>query len=142
MMKKRFQRGPLLVALVGLLGLTAPACVILLPLEDKPKVHGKHAKKERPPPWAPAHGYRRKHHKHDLVFDAKIGVYVVVDLLGHYFYRDRFYKRVDGQWWTAARITSGWTVVGADGIPPGLRGTKLKGPKKHRGRSAPAKHGH
>ncbi len=138
MTKTRFQRGPLLVALVGLLGLTAPACTIPLPLEAKPKVH---AKKGGPPPWAPAHGYRKKHHRHDLVFDAKIGVYVVVDLPGYYFYRDRFYKSVDGKWWTAAKITSGWTVVGAGGIPPGLRGTKLKGSKK-RGRSAPAKHGH
>jgi hypothetical protein len=137
MMKSRLQRGSLLLSLVGLLALTGPACVI--PVHPKAGVYAK--KKGGPPPWAPAHGYRQKHHGHDLVFDAKIGVYVVVKLPGYYFYRDRFYRSVDGEWSVSGKIRSGWAVVTTDKLPPGLRPAKVKGPKKHRRHPAPAKHG-
>ncbi len=53
-----------------------------------------------PPPWAPAHGYRRNHqraYQHrdatvDLAFDSGLGVYVVVGL-PNYYYWDGFYLR-------------------------------------------------
>ena len=138
MTTNHLRKGSLGVVLLGLLMLAGPAC-LPLQLETGPTVYTKkHAKKGGPPPWAPAHGYRHKRHGHDLVFDTKIGVYVIVDLPGHYFYHDRFYRRADGRWWVSAELASGWAVVTVYELPPGLRPTKSKRHKHHR-RRVPAK---
>jgi hypothetical protein len=71
-----------------------------------------------PPPWAPAHGYRHKHAQGmELVYDAQLGVYVVVGRDGLYFRHDRFYRR----------------------LPPGLRKQHAKkhGKKKHHAKRLP-----
>jgi hypothetical protein len=85
-----------------------------------------------PPPHAPAHGYRHKHHTHagsvDLVFDSGLGVYVVVGWPDHYWSDDHYYRWVDGGWLRSAHLDGGWAACSSGRIPPGLA-------KKH------AKHG-
>lgn len=92
-----------------------------------------------PPDHAPAHGYRRKHHDArqgaELVFDARLGVYVVVDLPRHYYW-DGVYLRVEeGAWYASARLDGGWEPRSSEALPPGLR-KSLSGAKEKKG------HGH
>ena len=81
---------PLAIAtlLAGLLALAG--CVHVHEHDHKHK----HEQKGGPPPWAPAHGYRHKHHGADLVFDAHIGVYVVVGHPHVYFHDGHYFRRV------------------------------------------------
>lgn len=88
-----------------------------------------------PPPHAPAHGYRHKHRVSgvDLVFDSGLGVYVVVGVPYHYYYRDRFYRFRDGRWYFATRYGGPWHVAEGRSVPPGLR-KKARGWKGGKGR--------
>lgn len=92
-----------------------------------------------PPPWAPAHGYRHKHHDGvELVFDAKLGVYVVLGHDHYFFHGDRFYRDHDGRWLVSAQFHGPWVSVAVTDLPSGLRVTKHK-KHKHHGRGHPAK---
>lgn len=99
----------------------------------KDKVH-----KGGPPPWAPAHGHRHKHHDVELVFDADLDVYVVVGRPGVYFRGDDYYCLRGGEWWVGSRWNGPWAAVVVGDLPPGLRQKYAKGPrgkgrgKKHR----------
>ena len=101
--------------------------------------------KHGPPPHAPAHGYRHKHHHHgvELVFDSKIGVYAVAGRRDHYFYNDHFYHLVDAGWVVSGRLDRGWVRIEPEKLPKGLakqwRKAKGHGKGKHR---HPAKHGY
>lgn len=86
-----------------------------------------------PPPWAPAHGYRRKHPSGaTLVYDAGLGVYVVAGMPGYYYVDDRFYRIVDGGWHAAVDINGPWHGSNTRGLPPGLA--------KKQGRGGPPGH--
>jgi hypothetical protein len=92
-----------------------------------------HGKRGGPPPWAPAHGYRHHHGGVDLVWDAHIGVYVVVGHRHAYFHDGWYFRRVGTRWercksWKQAR----WKVVEVDVVPVAL--VKYHAPRK-------AKHG-
>lgn len=78
--------------------------------------------KPGPPPHAPAHGRRNKGSQHDenLVFDAQLGVHVVVGMTNVYFHADRFYRLGDGRWEISARIDGGWEPLGSHPLPKGL----------------------
>jgi hypothetical protein len=92
-----------------------------------------------PPPHAPAHGYRHKHHRDgvDLVFDTSLGVYVVVGHIDHWFSDDHYYRVRDGRWFIASHFDGPWAVVQVDRLPTGLKvkhgGAKLKGKGKSKG---------
>jgi hypothetical protein len=107
--------------------------------------HPRHEHKGGPPPWAPAHGYRHKHENGvELVFDSKIGIYVVVGRPGHYFHRDRYYRSYDGRWQVSVAVSGPWNVVSVSKLPPGLR-DRAKKRGHHRGKPGkrmPAKHGY
>jgi hypothetical protein len=61
--------------------------------------HDRHPKaKVGPPPHAPAHGYRHRHHGPDLVFDSRLGVYVAVGHPHVYFHGGHYYRRVSSGW--------------------------------------------
>ena len=115
---------------------------------DRPRVVQAH--KPGPPPHAPAHGYRHKHHAHgvDLVFDSGLGVYLVVGLADHFFLHDQFYRRSGGEWFVSAELGHGWTAVGSSVLPKGLgkakRAKKHKQAHKKHGKkhAPPAKHGY
>jgi hypothetical protein len=85
-----------------------------------------------PPPHAPAHGYRHKHHGHDLEFDSFLGVYVVVGLTSHYFIDGVFYKVTDHGWFSSHDIDKGWKAYKKDKLPGGLhKKYKYKDKDKH-----------
>jgi hypothetical protein len=89
-----------------------------------------------PPPHAPAHGYRQEYHGVELVFDSGCGVYVVVGLPSHYYYKGHFYRFYGGQWQVSVEIGGPWNPVSEASLPPGLRGKeRAKGrPKERPGR--------
>ncbi len=88
-----------------------------------------------PPPHAPAHGYRQKHRRSgaDLVFDSGLGVYVVVGL-GHYFYRDRFYRWRNDAWQISVNARGPWNWIDEAAVPRRLFKSKAKGRGKGKGR--------
>ncbi len=107
--------------------------------------------KPGPPPHAPAHGHRHKHHHHgvELVFDAHLGVYVVVGRDDVFFHRDHFYRIVDGGWQVSVRLDDGWAHAHHGKLPKGLskkaHGAKHHGKGHHRAKRRrdghhPAKH--
>jgi hypothetical protein len=109
-----------------------------------------YAKSHGPPPHAPAHGYRHKHH-HDaveLVFDGGLGAYAVVGRPGYYWHSDHYLRWVSGEWRVSGRIDGGWVVVSSDRVPAKLvakhakHNKKARRLQKHKHGSAPAKHGY
>jgi hypothetical protein len=94
--------------------------------------HHKHG----PPPHAPAHGYRHKHHGVDFVYDSEWGVYVVVGFPSHYYYKSHYYRFHEAHWEMGVHIDGPWKFVSEKSLPKGLRGKeKGKGKsKEHPGR--------
>lgn len=88
-----------------------------------------------PPAHAPAHGYRRHHHGHDLDFDDRLGVYIVVGSPGFYFWDDFYWRLRDGFWVRASAFDGPWLVIEDSyrHLPPGLG--KKHGYGKNHGKS-------
>ena len=89
-----------------------------------------------PPPHAPAHGYRHKHHDHELVFDAHLGVYIVVGLANYYFSDGHYYRHDRDYWHYSDRIDGKWHKADKKKVPPGLakkRHDRDRSSKKKRG---------
>lgn len=99
-----------------------------------------------PPPHAPAHGHRHKHDAHnvELVFDAGLGLYVVVGHLDHYFHRERFFRWDGKSWYASSTLGQGWVVIHIDTLPEGLRKAHRRahkaGKKRRHDHHPPAKH--
>ena len=70
-----------------------------------------------PPPHAPAHGYRHKHHSHDLEYDSGLGIYVVIGLPDHYFTDGVYYKRTKHGWYSSHDVDKGWKEYKKDNLP-------------------------
>ena len=103
---------------VGVQGLGAP--------------HKTKYKKKGPPPHAPAHGYRHKHHRgHNLVFDSGIGAYVVLNVPETYF-GNNLYMRLstDGKWMVSTTLEGGWRIAAGNEVPHKLKAHKEKKHKK------------
>lgn len=87
-----------------------------------------------PPPYAPAHGYRAKHHHHDLVYDVHLGVYVVVGLHDHYYHNGHYYKYVRDGWYYSRYTDRDWRrYYDERKLPPGLA-KKFHGNGRGKGR--------
>jgi hypothetical protein len=107
-----------------------------------------HGSKGGPPPWAPAHGYRHKHAGADLVFDAHLGVYVVVGHPHVYFEGDHYYRHVDSHWESCRNLGKAkWRTIEVAEVPGSLVKHYAKGPKPGHGHGkgkakggGPAKH--
>lgn len=82
-----------------------------------------------PPPHAPAHGYRHKHHGHDLVFDVHLGVYIVGGLIDHYYHHGRFYRYKSHYWDYSDQLDGKWHRSEHKRTPPSLS-------KKHHSKHA------
>ena len=97
-----------------------------------------HVYVQGPPPHAPAHGYRHKHHEHgvELVYDSGLGVYVVVELPNHFYFKGHYYRHGEPRWEIGVHVHGPWEVVAEESLPKGLRGKKKgKGkPKEHPGK--------
>ncbi|MFQ5698723.1 MAG: hypothetical protein ACE5IL_10630 [Myxococcota bacterium] len=116
---------------------------------DRP-IPPRHARVQRhgPPSHAPAHGYRREHEEvHEraslpsgveLVFDRRLGIYLLVGLADYYYDGHRYYRRHRGQWQVSLELGRGWTRITVGGLPRGLRASKRHSHRKRHRRG----HGH
>lgn len=84
----------------------------------EPNVHRGHG----PPPHAPAHGYRAKQRGHDLRFDSRLGVYLVVGLPGVYWSDGWFYRQVRDRWQRCDDGDGPWNDARWGDVPYRLRG--------------------
>ncbi len=73
-----------------------------------------------PPPHAPAHGYRAKYRNHDLVYDAQLGIYIVVGLNDIYFSDDHYYRHSHEGWYYSRYVDRDWDRYDGRKLPPGL----------------------
>jgi hypothetical protein len=74
-----------------------------------------------PPPHAPAHGYRHKHHGHELVFDATLGVYVVVAFPELWFLDGSYFRWYGERWEMGVDLNGPWRAARAEAVPFKLR---------------------
>ena len=138
MFQRRFGLG---FALLAILTVASTGCVHVQ--HDHPAKIAR-AKRHEPPPHAPAHGYRHKHGDGvDLVFDSKLGVYIVVGYEDHYFNGSRYFRWRDG-WQVGTKLRGDWSAISARDLPPGLLKKKGRGRAKGHGKpkQVPAKHGY
>ena len=112
--------------LVTLLSTLLIACVEPTSVKKSPSYS--HA----PPTHAPAHGYRHKHKKHDLIFDTGVGVYVVVGFIDHYFNEGQYYRYRKGIWETARSLDGLWREEAGHVLPGKLYQSKAE--KSHPGK--------
>ncbi len=125
---------------VGFFGLLPAGCIAI--------DHDRHhrvpvvVREPGPPPHAPAHGYRRKHHDDgvEMVFDSGIGVYVVVGQSDCWWHDDHYYRWRDGVWLSAVHVSGPWTAVEVSVVPGGLRAHKVKAKGKGKAKGSPASH--
>jgi hypothetical protein len=111
----------LLLLGVALLSLTASGCASRgsVGYGDHRHYHG------GPPPHAPAHGYRAKHHHHDMVYDSRLGAYVVLGYRDHYYHDGWYFRYFDGFWQISAELGDRkWREVDRYQVPEGLRYSK------------------
>ena len=92
------------------------------------------AQKHGPPPHAPAHGYRHKHHNTDLKYDSVLEVYVVAGWSNYYFHEDHYYRSNDNGWEITAQLSGPWTSVSTKKLPKGLRNSAKANDKKNNGK--------
>jgi hypothetical protein len=72
----------------------------------------------------------------ELVYDSGRGVYVVVALDDHFYFRGHYYRHRESQWEISVNIGGPWEVVAQKSLPKGLRSIKKgkgkpKGPPPH-----------
>jgi hypothetical protein len=60
----------------------------------------------------------------EIVYDSRLGVYVVVGRPHHYFHDGRYLRTRSGVWEASATLDGGWLVVGSGQIPATLRATR------------------
>jgi hypothetical protein len=119
--------GWLVVAALGvaLVALSGPQPAQARPLVP-PSIKG-HPPVYRPPHWAPANGYRRRHPAGiDLIFDRNMGVYSVSGYPQNYFYNGRFYRYRDDFWQASPYWKGPWGGIDLIDLPPGLRAYHVK----------------
>ena len=99
--------------------------IVYIPADDHVK---KKHHKIGPPPHAPAHGYRHKHHHGvELEYDKGIGAYVLIGLPGTYFYNGLYARYSPKEHWVVATYLDGpWRVSGEKEIPRKLKKCKGK----------------
>ncbi len=84
-----------------------------------------------PPPHAPAHGYRHKHHNDiELEFDSGLGVYFAINMPDVFFYDGLYLKISDGHWFVTDHLDSPWRTSLQDEVPLKLKKARGKGHKR------------
>lgn len=94
-----------------------------------------HHYKSGPPPHAPAHGYRHKHHNHQMIYDSGIRAYIVVGWHDHYYDNGFYFRYRDGHWQISANLESGWKATHEHRVPKTLWSSKAKKRSYHDDRS-------
>ena len=100
----------------------------------EPAAGSKKSRGHGPPPHAPAHGHRAKtSHGVEIVFDAKLEVYILVGYSDYYYHGEHYYRVHDDGWQVSVQVAGSWEAVEEEKLPPGLRG-KDKDEDKGKGR--------
>ena len=73
-----------------------------------------------PPPYSPEHGYRYRHQGHDIVYDANLGVYIVLGQQDYYYYDNNYYRRDGDRWYYSRDLNRDWRDHRGDNLPAGL----------------------
>lgn len=74
-----------------------------------------------PAPHAPAHGYRHKQTGHpDLVYDSRLGVYLVLGYPDHFHDGGLYFRVVSGRWQSSSRLHGAWKRCSVGDLPRGL----------------------
>jgi len=73
--------------------------------------------KSGPPPHAPAHGYRHKHHKKDMSYDSGLGAYVVIGKSEVYFDDGLYFRYRNGDWQASVNLDNGWYDTNKKVVP-------------------------
>ncbi|NQY27333.1 MAG: hypothetical protein HRT92_09185 [Piscirickettsiaceae bacterium] len=100
---------------------------------------GRSTYKSGPPPHAPAHGYRHKHHKHDMSYDSGLGAYIVLGKREVYFDDGLYFRYRSGDWQASVNLGNGWYDTNKKVVPHKLwsykdRDYKHAKQKSHRGK--------
>lgn len=76
----------------------------------------------RPPPLAPAHGHRHVYRDVTLVYDSRLGVYVVSGRPDYYFYDGWYWRPYQGSWQISIELGGRWHPYSRSfrSPPPGL----------------------
>jgi len=111
----------LVAALLGALLLGSFGCVIVDRGAHGAPPHRSASRHPGPPPHAPAHGYRHKHHDHDLVFDSELGVYVVVGLPELWFFDGSYFRWYGDRWEIGVDVGGPWRLAPEHAVPGRLR---------------------
>lgn len=74
-------------------------------------------------PQGPAEASHRYHQKNELLFDARLGLYLVVAEPGVYFSQEQYYRNSSEGWLTASELNGPWLPVDPELLPPGLAAT-------------------
>lgn len=86
-----------------------------------------------PPPHAPAHGYRAKHHGHNMRYDSGTGVYAVISYADTYFFNNLYFKMdSSGRWMVSSALDRGWTYGRDYQVPKKLKDKYKKKDKHHK----------
>jgi hypothetical protein len=105
--------------------------------KSPPTVTIKPMKSHGPPPHAPAHGYRaRTSDGVEVVYNSKLGVYVVFGISSYYYSNELYYRVNSDQWEVSAKFHGPWKAVAEYEVPFSLRygiKAKAKGKGKHKG---------
>jgi hypothetical protein len=95
-----------------------------------------------PPPHAPAHGYRHRVGDVSHVYEAPLGVYLVVGYPDHYFLDGWYYRHVHGYWERCREVDGRWARAEARVVPGRLHARYAsQGPEKGRGKGKGPAHG-
>ena len=120
--------------LVGLMALGLSGCIYLAP----PNIAFR-SPVVAPTPSAPAHGHRHTERgSPDMIYDSRLGLYVVLGYPDHFHDGKRYYRRLDGRWQHSAELHQGWSEVRLGEVPQAL----LAGspPERSPSPASPAKH--
>ena len=125
------------------LSVVVPVCMLLMLVSCESFSIGagsgrRHRAKHGPPPHAPAHGYRHKHRDVELVFDSGRGVYVVIGLPHHYYFKGHYYRLRETNWEVGVHVEGPWEFVYEDSLPRGLR-AKERGKGKGKSKEHPGR---
>ena len=72
-------------------------------------------------PSAPADGYRHTERgSPDMIYDSRLGLYVVLGYPDHFHDGERYYRRFDGRWQRSAQLHRGWAEVRLGDVPQAL----------------------
>ncbi len=99
-----------------------------------------HARVSTGVPDAPVDGHRQKHQDGpDLVYDSRLGVYVVLGHPNHFHDGHRYFRSRDGRWQRSTHLHGKWVTISIREVP---RGLVARAARRRTDHEPPAKHEH